>query len=285
MTQQRPTTIQELLPADIDDEQDDLRQELAVLDEAEAEKRYQETPVSVICPGCGTVAERFVDGLPSRVAHFEHYCSECEITLYRWCAVALPTALEHQPPVTTLENVVITYFTESIWAGVTTTVDEYPRNQEYTEEFATKASEFGWDWELECPLCRQSLSSLGIDRLDYHHWTHSPDRGVCLCRSCHSALTADKTDTQLDWEAQELGLQNKYDIQIVRLALREQAVVRHDSVSELAQTLHARYNLHLPSMVISDILQQVAAEDVLLDVVDESLFDHLPIERSAILND
>ena len=285
MPSQQHTTIEELLPEDVAEPDEGLHQELAVLQAAESADQYRDTPVSVVCPGCGTPVDRFVTGLPQRLAQFKHHCAECETTLYRWCAVVVPTALEQQPSVETLETVVTDYFPQRIWDGITTSPKEYARNREYTEAFASKAEDFGWEWELECPLCRQPLSALGAERLDYHHWTHDPDRGVCLCRTCHATLTADETDRQLDWRAQQLGFRNKHDIQIIRLALREQAVAGHGSVSTLARTVQTRYNLHVPAVVVSDIIQQVAADGVLLDILDKSLFEGLSVELSPVSSD
>lgn len=34
--------------------------------------------------------------------------------------------------------------------------------------------------------------------VDYHHWRHEPDRGVCLCRTCHDAISGQQTDKALD---------------------------------------------------------------------------------------
>lgn len=285
MPSQQHTTIEELLPEDVAGTKQGLHQELAVLQGAESADRYRNTPVSVVCPGCGTPVDRFVDGLPQRLAHFKHHCAECETTLYRWCAVVVPTSLEQKPSAKTLETVVTDYFARQTWDGITTSPDEYPRNREYTEVFASKAEDFGWEWELECPLCRQPLGALEAERLDYHHWTHDPDRGVCLCRTCHTALTANETDNQIDWRAQQLGLRNKHDIQIIRLALREQAVAEHGSLSTLARTLQTRYNLHLSAVVVSDIIQQVAADGVLLDIIDGSLFDDLSIELAPVASE
>ena len=265
------TTADDLLPPEAGPSVDDEVAAMAVLDAATADVEYQQMPVSILCPGCGTVVTRFLDGLPERLARFNQSCSKCETELYRWCAVAIPTSLEEQPSATALEKAVTSYFSESIWEGITSTAEGYARNREFTRLYGEKAATFDWNWELHCPLCRRGLRDLSENWLDYHHWTRDPDQGICLCRDCHAALTDDNRDRDADWTALQRGLKNKDDLQIARLALREQAAHRHSSLTELSETLYDRYNVHLEPSSIRDIIEQVAADGLDGEIVDESL--------------
>jgi hypothetical protein len=81
----------------------------------------------------------------------------------------------------------MSYWDRHLWEGITTG-DDRPRTEEYTQKYTAQAETFGWDWEVRCPLCRETLTELGISRLDYHHWQRTPDQGICLCRECHEAI-------------------------------------------------------------------------------------------------
>ena len=271
MTDTNQTTVDELLPPDVTTSVDDELAAIDVLETATATPEYQQIPVSVACPGCAAVVDRFIDGMPERLSRFEQFCPNCETDLYRWCSVAIPTSLERQPSAAALETVVTRYFSSSIWEGITSTAEAFPRNREFTRLYREKAAALGLDWELHCPLCRRGLSELSEKWLDYHHWTRDPDQGICLCRDCHAALTDDKRDRDADWTALQRGLKNKDDLQIARLALREQAAHRHSSLTELSETLYDRYNVHLEPSSIRDIIEQVAADGSDGEIVDESL--------------
>jgi len=71
------------------------------------------------------------------------------------------------------------------------TGESYARTKEYTEEYMKQAKQFGWDWEVSCPLCRRSLPEFGIEMFDYHHWHRDPDQGICLCRACHKGISGE----------------------------------------------------------------------------------------------
>jgi len=242
-----------------------------VLEAVDVGQRFRERPVSIRCPGCGTVLTRYRDGLPLRVARFEQDCATCATTLHRWAAVAVDTAYEvvHDPPA--LHDTVTDYWERHLWRGITTG-DGNPRTREYSRRYDEQATAFNWDWQVSCPLCRQAVADLGVDRLDYHHWRHDPDQGVCLCRPCHDAIDGQQPDADLDWAAQELGLRDKHDLQITRLALREQAVVRHDSLHSLVECLHDRYNLVQPRGHVFALLSQTLTDETVFEVVDD---DHL----------
>jgi len=248
----------------------------AVLEEIEKNKRYHDSPVSILCPECNRVIKRYPDGLPVRIAHFDEVCSHNDIDLKRWSVVAVNSAYEDMFDLAQLRQITTDYWNRHLWNGIVSGEDN-PRTMEFTSEYSKQAAEFGWDWQITCPLCRQSLATLGINRLDYHHWSRQPDQGICLCRSCHEAINGGTRDNECDWRAQELGLKNKFDLQITRLAIREQAVNPHQDIDNLAGTLSTRYNLvHAPNEV-SQILSQTLQSDKILDeMADQYLFAGLP---------
>ncbi|WP_256422119.1 hypothetical protein [Halobellus rarus] len=140
------------------------------------------------------------------------------------------------------------YWNEWLWSGITNYKDQ-PRNDEFTERFSTKASEFGWDWELTCPLCRRGINYLkrnapgAHDSLDYHHWSTNPDQGITLCRECHDVIGFDSYDNQVEERAHEWGFRTRNDLQIVRIGLREAIVTEESLRPEMAEQLVDRYNL------------------------------------------
>jgi len=109
-------------------------------------------------------------------------------------------------------------------------------------------------------------------RLDYHHWSRRPDQGVCLCQSCHDAVTGGDRDRDIDWAAQKAGLKNRYDVQVLRLALREQLVAEHSSVDELAGTVCKRYNLIQSMSAVKSMLRQVLTRREVPEVITRNVF-------------
>jgi hypothetical protein len=67
-------------------------------------------------------------------------------------------------------------------------------------------------------------------------------------------------------------LQDKHDLQLTRLALREQAIARHGAFETLVESLVTRYNLPQSPEVVSALLRQtLQAETIFECVVDEHL--------------
>lgn len=257
-------------------EQELLERHAAVLERAANDPRFQNAPVSLVCPGCGAILKRFHHGLPPRVGVVDDHCPECETTLKRWSVIGIHQVFEAAPTTAQLQRLTTRYWDARLWAGITTG-DGNPRTDEYTRAFTEQAVNFGWDWTVTCPLCRRPLEAWDRSRPDYHHWRHEPDQGVCLCRPCHEALSGGRCDREQDWVAQRLGLKNKYDLQLTRLALREQAVMRHDSVEELVSVLCDRYNLiHTEAEVTALLSQTLNSSTVQETVDDEYLFASLP---------
>jgi len=247
-----------------------------VLESIEEDSRYQSLPISILCPGCNHVIKRQPDGLPKRLAHFSERCPRCDIELHRWSVVAVNSAYEETFSAEQLREITTDYWNRHLWDGIVSG-ETNPRTQEFTDAYRKQAEAFGWDWQVTCPLCRQSLAALGIQRLDYHHWRRDPDQGVCLCRSCHESINGGTRDYECDWRAQEMGLKNKFDLQITRLAIREQAVNTHSTIEELSNTLSTRYNLvHSPAEVAQLLSQTLQSEEVLDEVADQYLFVDLP---------
>lgn len=174
------------------------------------------------------------------------------------------------------EELVTEYREEYLWAGIVTG-EISPRTMEYSRLYNEQAAVFGWDWEVSCPLCRTALSELNAQRLDYHHWQREPDRGVCLCRTCHDAISGQQRDVDVDWEAQELGLRDKHDLQITRLAVREQAVRECRSLATLVERIQTRYNLVQPRVHLFALLSQTLSDgEILTHIHDEYLLAGLP---------
>lgn len=284
MTQRQTPSIEECVPRIdalernpfADDERNPTRP--VVLESVDTAETFVSSPVSVLCPGCGDVVERYRGGLPSRVAQFSAECETCETQLLRWCSVVLNSAYEMLPSPAELETVTTSYWDENMWSGIVTG-ENNPRTDEYTEAYTEQARCFGWDWSVTCPLCRLSLAELGVERLDYHHWRRDPDQGICLCRPCHRAIGAGRTDGDLDWDAQKLGLRDKDDLQLTRLALREQAVAANETLEDLVATITDRYNLYQsPRDVFSVLAQTLKSEKILDQVEDDHLFAGLPVD-------
>jgi hypothetical protein len=247
-----------------------------VLEAIEGTDSFQTRPVSILCPGCSTIIKRYPTGLPNRIAHFGERCPDCEIALHRWSVIGVNSAYEEIFTPSQLQEVTTAYWNRHLWDGIVSG-ENNPRTEEFTEAYRNQAAAFGWEWDMTCPLCRRSLSALDVNRLDYHHWRRDPDQGVCLCRSCHEAINGGSRDRECDWKAQELGLKNKYDLQITRLAVREQAVDPHHEIGELADSITERYNLiHSPPEVSHLLSQTLHSDAVVAEISDQYLFVGLP---------
>ncbi len=263
---------------------DDVRQPATpvVLEAIDKEQTPRSRSVSVLCPGCSRVVRRYPSGIPARLARFSERCEDCEAELKRWSVLAVDTAHERRPEPRALRQTVTEYWEQNLWSGIVTG-ETAPRTREYSKLYNAQADTFEWDWTVTCPLCRRERSEI-CGSLDYHHWRYETDEGVCLCRVCHDALSGQRRDTDLDWTAQQLGLRNKHDLQICRLALRHQAVADHDSLSTLTRRLHSRYNLPQPRTEVFALLSQTLSDqEVLTHVDDEHLL--VGLESSSSTND
>lgn len=253
-----------------------------VVTTAAGTNRYRIQPMSLLCPGCGAVQDRYGAGLPARLSRLDLECPTCDTTLQRWSSVAISTVYEAAPPLKLLREVTTDYWDESLWTGITTG-NGNPRTEEFTQQYTNQAETFGWNWTVRCPLCRRELTELERSRLDYHHWRYEPDQGVCICRICHTAISADQCDAALDWKAQQLGLQNHHDLQLARLALREQAIAGFASLTPLVDRLHSRYNPVQSLAELYALLAQTLTDPAILEhLYDEHLLTGLPDERLAV---
>jgi hypothetical protein len=238
-------------------------------------------PTVILCPNCGDVVATHKQGLPQVVPQFDTCCTTCQVELRRWCAVAVDAAYRASVEPPTLTAMTQAYWNEWLWAGITNYKGQ-PRNDEYTNRLSTKASEFGWDWELTCPLCRRGISQLKQeirdvrDSLDYHHWSTNPDQGITLCRECHDIIGFDSYDNQVEERAHEWGFRSRNDLQIVRLALREAIATDQPVQLEMATDLVDRYNLVQSTAEVKELLRAVLLDSNLYDrFVDDSLYQGL----------
>jgi hypothetical protein len=282
MSRQQLSRLEEVLPT-ITTKENPFGQESncsarpVVLETGEKNDCLTQRPVSILCPGCGDIVARYRDGLPTRVAHFDEECQACETGLHRWSAVVIVTALEASPTLEQLRSITTTYWDRNLWEGIMTG-ESYPRTKEYTQAYMDQARQFGWDWEVTCPLCRRPLSEFSLDRFDYHHWYRDPDQGICLCRACHKGISGDGRDGDQDWRAQQLGLKNKHDLQLTRLAIREQVVADHETVKDLADVIVERYNPTQSRAEVFGLLSQTLTTPAVLDTVcDEYLLAEMPM--------
>jgi hypothetical protein len=239
-----------------------------VLEAVEETTVLSQRPVSVLCPGCAETITRYRDGLPARLAHFDERCHTCETGLRRWCGVGIATALEASPTLGQLQSITTGYWERHLWEGIMTG-ESYPRTEEYAREYRDQACQFGWDWELTCPLCRRSLSEFSLDRFDYHHWYRDPDQGICLCRACHKGISGSGRDEEQDWRAQKLGLKNKHDLQLTRLAVREQVTREHETLTELVDAIVSRYNPTVSRSALFALLSQTLTAPAILNTIHD----------------
>jgi hypothetical protein len=73
-------------------------------------------------------------------------------------------------------------------------------------------------------------------------------------------------------------LKNKHDLQIPRLAIREQSIATHADLARLVAVIHRRYNLIQERAELFALLQQTLSCDVVLDqIIDEYLLDEISL--------
>lgn len=248
-----------------------------VLSDANSESRLQDVPTAVCCPNCGEAVTLLERGLPPTIPYFDTTCEQCGVDLRSWCAVAVDAAYLQVVDPSALTELVQWFWNDWLWGGITNSKGE-PRNDEYTTRLATKATEFGWNWEVSCPLCRRPLtdlehaSAVAGSKLDYHHWSHEPDRGICLCRECHDIIGFDTYDTELEEKAASWGFDSRHDLQIIRLALRDAAATGSPVGQWRADDLVTRYNLPQSTDRVRELLRAVTSHDRLRErFIDERL--------------
>ncbi|WP_434531525.1 hypothetical protein ACODNH_21240 (plasmid) [Haloarcula sp. NS06] len=239
-----------------------------ILSRVDEQSALLDVPVAICCPNCGQAVALYEQGLPSVVPHFDTACTQCEVDLRTWCAVGVDAAYLQIVDPATLTTMVQCFWDEWLWSGITNSKDE-PRTNEYTERFATKTAAFGWNWEVSCPLCRRTLTELKRDsalvggNLDYHHWSHDPDQGVCLCRQCHDIIGFDTYDTELEERATAWGFGSRHDLQVIRLALRDAAVTGRPVSIRPVTALVDRYNLVQSSVRVRELLESISTDGTL----------------------
>jgi hypothetical protein len=249
-----------------------------VLEVADNQNLFRERPTVVICPDCGEVVEMYQQGLPPVIPQFDSRCPDCEVTLKRWCAVAVDATCADLVTTQKLNSMVRDYWNEQFWRGITTNRGDI-RNDEFVNRCGTKASEFGWDAELICPLCRDSMISLDRSTsevppgFDYHHWSERPDCGIMLCRDCHDIISRNECDYNVEQLAHDWGLRSRNDFQAIRLALRDAIVTGRALSPNRAEYLVNRYNLIQTPAEVRTLLRATLANSDLYDqFVDDSLW-------------
>lgn len=248
-----------------------------VLAETDETARFGSTPTVILCSNCGEQVTAYHRGLPRVVTTLDEKCSTCNVSLRRWCTAAIDAAYVEAIDSQKLTKMTQRYWDEWLWAGITTH-KEQPRNDEYVQMLSEKSSEFGWDWEPSCPLCRRTFSQLREEcddfrgSLDYHHWSKDPDLGVTLCRECHDVIGFDRYDNQLETLAHDWGLRSCNDLQTLRLSLRDALVCDQRVRPERAELLVDRYNLIQSTNAVHALLEAIVQDDELRNrVVDDTL--------------
>jgi hypothetical protein len=239
-----------------------------VLSQADEQSPLLDVPVAICCPNCSEAVTLYERGLPGVVPYFDTACTQCDIDLRTWCAVGVDAAYLQIVEPATLTAMIQHFWDDWLWSGITNSKGE-PRTDEYTERFATKTAAFGWDWEVTCPLCRRTRTDLERDsalvggNLDYHHWSHDPDQGVCLCRECHNIIGFDTYDTELEERAAAWGFDSRHDLQVIRLALRDAAVTGRPVGTRPATALVNRYNLLQSPDRVRQLLRSISNDRTL----------------------
>ena len=248
-----------------------------VLSQVDDQSALVDVPVAICCPNCGQAVTLYERGLQSVVPHFDTACTQCQVDLQTWCAVGVDAAYLQIVDLATLTAMVQSFWDEWLWSGITNSKDE-PRTDEYTERFAIKTAAFGWNWEVSCPLCWRTLIKLKRDsalvggNLDYHHWSHDPDQGICLCRQCHDIIGFDTYDTELEERATAWGFGSRHDLQAIRLALRNAAFTGRPAGTRSATALVDRYNLVQSPDRVRELLGSISTDAALRDrFLDERL--------------
>ena len=243
-----------------------------VVEEIETAGIFRDEPVSILCPGCGEVVEKFPHGLPAVIRRFTAQCSQCG-HLKRWSAVTIATAYVEYVSLDDLERVVTHYWEQRMWGGIETG-GKHPRTREYCTLFDEQAADFGWDWRLSCPLCRRTLAEIGSRYFDFHHWR--PDAGVCICRECHDVIGRQERDATVDWRAQELGLLDKHDVQIARLTARDVVVAGADSLESVIHRLIDRYRIPYSERELECLLTQTLGDSAMREqILDDDVWQDL----------
>ncbi len=231
-------------------------------------------PALIICPSCGDVVETYKHGFPEIIPQFDVHCSICDVELRRWCAVAVDAAYTELVDSQTVAELVQSYWDSHLWAGITNERDQ-PRNDEYSQRYAEKATEFGWDWEPQCPLCRRGISELPQSNsgcscpLDYHHWSETPDRGITLCRDCHETISLHSYDNEAEKRAHDWGLRSRNDLQSICIAIRDAAITDRQLHPSMADYIVDRYNLVQSPSEIQLLIKSVLANNQLYDLISQ----------------
>ena len=239
-----------------------------ILSQVDGQSALVDVPVAICCPNCGQAVTLYERGLPSVVPHFDIACTQCQVDLRTWCAVGVDAAYLQIVDPASLIMMIQSFWDGWLWSGITNSKDE-PRTDEYTERFATKTTAFGWNWEVSCPLCRRTLteverdSALVVGNLDYHHWSHDPDQGVCLCRQCDDIIGFDTYDTQLEERAAARCFESRHDLQVIHLALRDGAVTGRPVGTRRATALVGRYNLVQSPNRVRELLKSISTDAAL----------------------
>lgn len=250
-----------------------------VLEDALQQDRYRDGDTAVVCPECGELVERFYTGVPEPLVRFHTECSECDVTLCRWAAVVMPASKTKAGncPDAPFAEIVQSYWERQFRVGVES--DSIPHTREFTEATQSLADEWGWDWQVECPLCDRSLPELSKAYLGYHHWEYETDIGTSLCEDCHDYLHGERNNhkaNEQDWLAKTLGLRDFRALSVIKLAARDRAV--HDvelaeDDSRYADRLRRRYNVPLSPSRISRLVGEIRYHNDISQLLDEETID------------
>lgn len=245
---------------------------------------HAETPAELRCGFCGKTNKEFPLGVGCGVMHVGDSCQFCSMTLKprNTLVVSQSVDLSRESRIKILTE----HWDREIWAGRQHSIDNYPRNREFSEDLGELADRKGIEWRPSCPLCGRSFENVATQtnrgyehRGEYHHWSgksnyQEHDQGVVLCSPCHKALTKDIRDGQLDDQARARGWANKHVMQLSRAVLRYRKMNETpDGAGQVAKNVSERLNtIHSPQWLV-DMMKQIYTDEIALELLaDKSLF-------------
>lgn len=245
---------------------------------------HVDAPAKLICGLCGNTNKEYAEGIGVGIMHVGGSCDLCGATLMprNTLVVSQSVDLTREDRIQMLTQ----YWDREIWAGRQHSIDNYPRNREFSEDLGELSERQGIEWRPSCPLCGRPFEDVATQtnrgyehRGEYHHWSgksdyQAHDQGVVLCSPCHKSLTKDIRDGQLDDQARARGWANKHVMQIARAVLRYRKMNETpDAAGQVARDVSERLNTIHDARWLIDMMKQIYTDDIALELLaDGSLF-------------